>query len=472
MKRNYVKPLLLVGGLLVVTCVAMGYSNNNEIGPPAGPPSKNGIVTISGHLAQEKVLWGGDGMVPFSLTLTADDVLDFGEKERHHVDMVIVLDRSGSMEGQKIRDAKKAVLHVLSTLSPGDRIALITYDDYVQRHSSLVSVTNENRERLQSLIQSISPGGSTNLGGGLQEGITVLSSAEKTGNVGRVILISDGLANTGVTDPAALGAMAAAAVEKEFGVSTVGVGRDFNEHLLTTIADRGTGNYYYLENPGLFAEVFQKEFHYAKGTAATCVEVRVPVSNQVSLVSAAGYPIEIKDDQAIFRPGNLLSGQTRNLFLTFQMPTDAEGSFAIAGINARYLFDGKEYTVTLDRRFQVACVKEQDEVFASIDKDEWGKKVLQDDFNKLREDVAADVKEGNEEKALGRIQEYYQDQQTINSIVKSPAVTENLERDLTHLRATVTDAFQGRPEEVEVKKKEASKTLQYEGYKGRRRNTE
>jgi len=168
----------------------------------------------------------------------------------------------------------------------------------------------------------------------------------------------------------------------------------------------------------------------------------------------------------------LLSGQTRKLFLTFRVPTDEEGRFEISGINARYLFDGKQYTVTLDKAFQVACVKEQEEVFASIDKDEWEKKVLQDDFNKLRDEVAAEVKKGNEKEALGRIQEYYQEQQTVNSVVKSPAVRENLERDLTGLRATVSDAFQGRPEEVEVKRKEASKALQYEGYKGRRSNTQ
>jgi len=302
MKRSYLRPLLLVGCLLAVTCVAMGYSKKKGIGPPPGFHGKSGIVTLSGHLTQDKILWGGDGIVPFSLTLTADDILDLRKKESQHVDMVIVLDRSGSMEGQKLRDAKKAVLNLLSNLSPGDRFALVTYSDSVQRHSSLVSVTNGNRECLQSAIKRISAGGATNLGAGLQEGINVLSRAQKTGNVGKVILISDGLANRGVTNPASLGTMASVAVEKEFGVSTVGVGNDFNEQLMTTIADRGTGNYYYLENPISFAKVFQKEFHYAKAAAATSVEVRVPVTDHVSLVSAAGYPVPCRNQK---QSGNL-----------------------------------------------------------------------------------------------------------------------------------------------------------------------
>ena len=78
------------------------------------------------------------------------------------------------MEGQKINDAKKAVLDLLRTLSPGDRFGLITYADHVQRHSGMLSVTGGNREHLESMIRNISPGGSTNLGAGLQEGISLL----------------------------------------------------------------------------------------------------------------------------------------------------------------------------------------------------------------------------------------------------------------------------------------------------------
>ena len=73
MKRSYVRPSFVVGSLLIATCVAMGYSKNNGVKPPSDSPGTTGIVSISGQLAQDKILWGGDGVVPFSLTLTAAD---------------------------------------------------------------------------------------------------------------------------------------------------------------------------------------------------------------------------------------------------------------------------------------------------------------------------------------------------------------------------------------------------------------
>ena len=134
---------------------------------------KNGIVTLSGNLTQNKVLYGGDGTAALALTLGADEVLDLDQGEANHVDMVIVLDRSGSMGGRKVADARRAALNLLSNLTSADRFGLVTYSDGVQRRSSLVKVTAANRKRLESIIRSISAGGATNLGGGLQEGIGI-----------------------------------------------------------------------------------------------------------------------------------------------------------------------------------------------------------------------------------------------------------------------------------------------------------
>jgi Ca-activated chloride channel family protein len=468
--KNYRKSLLLVGCLIAFTCVAIGYAKKHQTGSTPVHPveAKTGILTLSGHLTQSKVLVGGDPNVALSLTIKADDVLNFDRAGANHVDLVIVLDRSGSMRGQKLEYAKQAVLNLLANLTEKDRFALVTYSDGVKTHSNLIRLTPVNRKRLEAIVNRITAGGATNLGAGLHQGIKVISKAKKNGNMGKVILISDGLANRGITSINSLGNMASIAVEDEFGVSTVGVGEDFNEQLMTTIADRGTGHYHYLENPNSFAKVFQQEFANTRNVVATSLEVRVPVNHGMSLVSAAGYPIKIENNEAVFYPGDMLSGQTKKLFLTLRVPNEATGTFEINGLTIRYKHQGNPYTVTLDEPFQIACVKEQKDVFASIDKVEWEEKVLKDDYNKLRDEVAAEIKKGKKEEALDRIHRYRQAQESVNAVVGSSRVSSNLEQDVHQLEEMVKGTFQGAPAEVELKQKRNAKALQYEGYVGRR----
>jgi Ca-activated chloride channel family protein len=476
MKLNRLKSFILIIGLIAATGAAMAYTAgarktwfSDQITPAThSSVIESGPVTLSGRLVQHKILQGSKGRVNLALTLQASDSYGSTAAESRNVDMVIVLDRSGSMQGRKIKDARQAVLKLLSSLSAKDRFAFITYSDGVQHVSTLNNVTENHREQLETLIHRITAGGGTNLGAGLQAGINLFASAPENENARKLILISDGLANKGITDPDRLASMAGVAVEKEFAVSTVGVGNNFNELLMTTVADRGAGNYYYLENPMAFAEVFQKELFFSKATLATNVSISFPLNKGISLVNAAGYPIKIQKNHAIFHPGDLRAGQTRKLFLTLQVPTASTGSFELGKIKAHYRFNGQLMQTSLDESFKIACVKNKKEVRASIDKASWTEKVIREDYNRLKQDVAGDIKAGKKQKALQRINSYYREQESINKTVASKEVTQNLDQDLKDLRQRVENTFQGAPAAVTAKQKANSKAMQYEGYKGRR----
>jgi len=476
MQPARLKSFCLIIILIAATGAAMAYSTGAARLWFAGwatprienPTVVSAPVTLSGRLVQDKILQGSDGSVNLALTLQASDSFGSDISPPHHADMVIVLDRSGSMNGRKINDARQAVLNLLSNLSAKDRFALITYSDGVQLVSGLQRVTPEYRRQLEALINGVTAGGATNLGAGLEAGINIVLSAAGTDNAAKLILISDGLANRGMIDPVRLGTMAAVAVQKEFAISTVGVGNDFNEQLMTAIADRGAGNYYYLENPTAFAEVFQKEFGYTRATVATHVSISLQLNNGISLLDAAGYPISFEENCAVFYPGDLRSGQTRKLFLTLQVPTTAIKSFEIGRIKVSYRFKGQSMETPLDGSYKIACVENPKEVQASIDKMSWSEKVIQEDYNQLKQAVAADIKAGEKQKALQRIQSYYHEQEAINEVIKSEKVTRNLDDDLKDLQQTVEDTFKGAPAAVAEKQKSNSKALQFEGYKGRR----
>ena len=270
--KTYKKSLIAIIGLIALTISALAL-----IGPgvstsgPTTVPVKagDGLLTLNTQLVQDKVLQGSQGQVGVAVTLAAADLPQAADRPKQAMDLVIVLDRSGSMQGAKLESARQAVHQLLQRLGPSDRLALVTYETSVQLMAPLTAVSEVNRGRLAAIINQVYVDGSTNLGGGLQQGIDLLLRAADEGRQRKLILISDGLANQGITDPQTLGRMAAAATDHHFAVSTVGVGLDFNELLMTTIADQGTGRYYFLENPVAFAQVFEKEFQNARQVAAS-----------------------------------------------------------------------------------------------------------------------------------------------------------------------------------------------------------
>ena len=478
MQRKKLRTLFLLGAMIAVTCSALAYSDGRILGTTIKPVAVKpvnvkaglGIVSLSGNLVQDKVEYKGSGEVGLQLTMTAADLKPDIGQTGGNVDMVIVLDRSGSMQGDKINDARQAIVDLISRMTPGDRLGIVSYANSANVNYGLQLVTNVNRARMQNAVWSINAGGGTNLGGGLQLGLDVLRRAEEAGNQRRLILISDGLANQGLTDPAALGRIAAGGSSREIATSTVGVGNDFNENLMTSLADYGTGKYYYLEDPGAFASVFLEEFKRTVATVATALKVRVPLTNGVSLVSAGGYPVTTKNGVATFRPGTLASGQQRRLFLTLRVPTSSEQNYRIDNISMTYNHDGRNLRADLDEKFRIACVRDRKEAYASINKGAWEKKVLGEDLNRLREGIASDIKAGKKDEAYARIKEYKAEQEAVNAAVGSALVADSLVQDLDQLEDTVNETFVGAPAAVAVKQKKASKSMQYRAYEERRSN--
>ena len=348
MKRSK-RGLFAIIALILVTGGALAYGTSlpglsaatATSGKTTGPAGDgDGVVTLSARLSQTKVLQGSDGNVSVSLQLSAAELVQGDVLPDVPVDLVVVIDRSGSMDGDKINDARSAIIKLIGRLTTKDRLALISYSNDVRTDVGLIPVNGANRNRLIDAVNGVQAAGGTNLGGGLQQGIDLLSDRAAVGRQRKLILISDGLANQGVTDPDALARMASTAVEGQFTVSSVGVGYDFNEMLMTSLADHGAGRYYFLENPQAFAKVFEAEFQTARQVAAAGIQLRIPLQNGVRLIHAGGYPISEQGNEAVFYPGDLLSGQQRTLFLTFAVPTNQIGETAINRILVGYTYQG------------------------------------------------------------------------------------------------------------------------------------
>jgi Ca-activated chloride channel homolog len=466
------KSVLIIIALIAVISAALVLLGNRtaiQATPiPVAIHSADEVVRLSTRLVQDKILVGSNGTFSMALTLAAIQIPQISDQPRQRIDLAVVLDRSGSMQGQKLTDARQAIVRMLDWLSPEDRLALIVYDNTVQTLFPLAHLNESHRRQYASAVERITAGGGTNLGGGLQSGIDALMRVPGEGRQRKVILISDGLANHGITDPVALGHLSASAAAQRIAVSTVGVGYDFNEFLMSALADHGAGRYHFLENPQSFAKVLEHEFEATRNVAAAGLQIRVPLKHGLRVVDAGGYPIHTEGNVAVIQPGDLLSGEQRRIFVTLQLPADRVQNTDIDGLTVHYQHAGRPRTLISGNVMAVACVEDDKAVLASIDQAIWGSQVVQEDFGRLKESVADAIRRGQRQEALTMINEYETHKRAINSTVGSAQVSDNLAADLPAMRQSVEETFSGPPAAVAEKQKKSSKELQYEGYQSRR----
>lgn len=198
------------------------------------------------------------------ISLTADAPAELAPRKPLRV--ALVIDRSGSMGGQKLAITRAAVAQFIRSLNPDDQVAVVTYDDNVDLMTGLVAPSEELARR----VERIESGGSTNLYGGWVMG------AKLVGPGGRVILLSDGLANVGrYTDARNLAHHAGISYEK-FGVTTttVGVGRDYDEALMAGMARHGGGAHYFAHEAHAITDAFDQERYSADAVLLQSVSVR------------------------------------------------------------------------------------------------------------------------------------------------------------------------------------------------------
>ena len=248
---------------------------------------------------------------------------------RMPLNLALVLDRSGSMSGEKIAYVKQAASHVLDLLGDQDGAVVVTYDDEIALLAPLSPVTPANRAELKRRISAVRPGGSTNLSGGWLTGCEALAHTADAKKISRTLLLTDGLANAGITDPEQISSHAKELFRRGVSTSTFGVGLGFNEHLLEAMSNQGGGNFYYIETPGDIPALFQQEFKELAAVTASQVVVELEVPAGVSLEVLGGWTLELAPGRAKLTPGNLFAGQNLEIFLKALTPPGNTGESLI-----------------------------------------------------------------------------------------------------------------------------------------------
>lgn len=454
--------MTLIGGLAARKIAESPSVTATPIGLASGfVRATNGLVHLSGRLDRDSVLQGGDGLVKLELVLGAESAPE-RLAPRLPTDLVVVLDRSGSMQGTPLREALAAVRELIAGMDPGDRFSLVTYSTGAAIAVPLSEATQEAQRVWLAELAQLRARGGTNMSGGLDLAAAIAKRERAAGRALRVILLSDGHANQGDHSLEGLRRRAARAVANEYVLSAVGVGSGFDEHLMSTLADAGTGNFYYVRGGESLAGVFAAEFAAARETVASSLEVMIETGPGVEVLDAAGYPLTRVDGVTRFRPGPLFSGQERRVWVTLRAPSGSVGPVRLGSVRLRYEGDGESRSIELSDEFSVACVAGAGEFYAGIDADAWAQSVMVDDYNALRQRVARFVRDGVPERAARAIGDYRSDKRALNLHLKRKDVEEQL-RSLDELEQKVAAAAPG-----SAFANSLGKTLSAESLDGRR----
>lgn len=255
-------------------------------------------------------------IVEISLTAPASQKTS----QRMPLNLALVIDRSGSMSGEKLEYVRQAAAHVVSALAETDSAALVVFDDQIDVLCPSAPVSAEPRARLLDAIQSIHSGGTTNLGDGWLRGCKEIAASAKQGQLVRALLLTDGLANVGITDPEELANHARELFARGVSTSTFGVGLGFNEHLLEAMANHGGGNFYYIEHPNQIPDLFNSELQGLLAVTARAVEVRLDLPAKVSAQVLGSWRHTAQDGKVTLNLGDLNQGAAREVYLKLLFP--------------------------------------------------------------------------------------------------------------------------------------------------------
>jgi Ca-activated chloride channel family protein len=252
------------------------------------------------------------------IKITLDSPKASKTRKRTLINLSIVLDRSGSMSGEKLEKAKEAAIEALRRLGPRDVFSLVVYDTNVE---TIVPAQNaRNTEWIERRIRTIHAGDSTALFGGVSQGVAEIRKNLKSRYIHRIILLSDGLANVGPSTPADLGRLGSALIKENISVTTVGVGTDYNEDLMTRLSQNSDANAYHVKESKDIPHIFTKELGNIANIIAKKVILNIECPEGVIPISIIGREGRIRGKTIELYLNQLYGEQEKYALIEVEIP--------------------------------------------------------------------------------------------------------------------------------------------------------
>lgn len=279
----------------------------------------DGLLHVEGRLGHTSLPRGEarESFVFVSIDAPADRRLE----ERPPIDVGIVIDRSGSMKGSRLRNAVAAARGMVERLGPDDRISLVAYDGRAELLLPSTRVGSLDRLGFDRTLARLRHGGNTCLSCGLELAMAQLRGRD---GLGRVLLLSDGQANRGLTTPDQLRSLGDMARGEQLAIASIGVDVDYDERTMFAVSEASNGEHYFVEDPRGLSAVFEQERVAMAGTVADEASVDVTLAAGVELLEVVDRPHQRRGETIALSLGSFAGGDAKTVLLRVRVRADED----------------------------------------------------------------------------------------------------------------------------------------------------
>lgn len=252
-------------------------------------------------------------------------------RERAPMNIALVIDRSGSMEGPRIRAARDAAKMAVDRLGPRDIVSVISYDQVVEVEVPATRATD--KQAIKDRIDRLTARGSTAIWAGMQRGADEVRKFKSPELVNKIILLSDGLANVGPSKPDDFVGLGRQLGRDGITVSTIGLGREYNEDLMAGLARASEGTHKFVQEPADLAQFFAREFDDAQNVVAQSIIIHIDLAPGLSPGKGLGRDAEVQAQRMTFRLSQIIAETEQSVVAAIEVPaTFAAGEKSLGRI--------------------------------------------------------------------------------------------------------------------------------------------
>jgi Ca-activated chloride channel family protein len=299
--------------------------------PRGAPFGQSGTLRVDARLGHARLPSAASSETFVLVRVRADDRATGLPTKRH---LAIAIDRSGSMAGKRLKNALAAAQGAVRRLSDGDFVSVVEYSSSSNVLVPPTELDGASRERVVARIGSLTAGGETCISCALETTTSVLR--QQSQGVSRVLLLSDGEATTGVRDVAGMGRVADSVRALGATVTTVGVDVDYNERMMTTIAQATNGRHYFVASPEGLPQIFDQELSGLERSVAREAELTLDLAPGVELLDVPDRTFRREGSEIRVSLGSFAAGEERSVLARVRVQADAGREQAIARSRLAY----------------------------------------------------------------------------------------------------------------------------------------